>query len=89
MLIGEAVDYPTYLFANAAPAEPIARTMTRIAPTFRLAVLTTAFGALAMLLSSFRGLAQLGLFTMAGVADRGAGDAVRPARAGPAARVPA
>ncbi len=71
MLIGEAVDYPTYLFANAAPSEPIAWTMARIAPTFRLAVLTTAFGALAMLLSSFRGLAQLGLFTMAGVLTAG------------------
>ena len=71
MLIGEAVDYPTYLFANAAPGEPLAATMTRIAPTFRLAVLTTAFGSLAMLLSSFRGLAQLGLFTMAGVVAAG------------------
>lgn len=71
MLIGEAVDYPTYLFANAAPGEPLRETMARIAPTFRLAVLTTAMGALAMLLSSFRGLAQLGVFTMAGVVTAG------------------
>jgi predicted exporter len=71
LLIGEAVDYPTYLFANAAPGEPLGETMARIAPTFRLAVLTTAFGALAMLLSSFRGLAQLGLFTMTGVGAAG------------------
>jgi len=71
ILIGEAVDYPTYLYAHAARGEPLAQTARRIGPTLRLAVLTTSFGAIAMLLSSFRGLAQLGLLTMVGVAVAG------------------
>jgi predicted exporter len=71
MLIGEAVDYPTYLFANAAPGERLSQTMARIGRTFAIAVLTTVLGATAMLLSNFRGLAQLGLFTMVGVGTAG------------------
>jgi predicted exporter len=71
ILIGEAVDYPTYLYAHAVRGEPLAQTASRIGPTLRLAVLTTACGAIAMLLSSFRGLAQLGLLTMVGIAVAG------------------
>lgn len=71
ILIGEAVDYPTYLYAHAARGETLARTARRIGPTLGLAVLTTACGAIAMLLSSFRGLAQLGLLTMVGIAIAG------------------
>ncbi len=66
-LIGEAVDYPSYLFIHVARGEKVADTLQRIGPTLRLAVLTTVFGALAMLLSSFTGLSQLGLLAMAGV----------------------
>lgn len=71
ILIGETVDYPTYLYAHVARGETLADTLRRIGPTLRLAVLTTACGALAMLLSSFRGLAQLGLLTLVGVAVAG------------------
>lgn len=71
ILIGEAVDYPTYLYAQVARGEALAQTAARIGPTLRLAVLTTCCGAIAMLLSSFRGLAQLGLLTMVGVAVAG------------------
>ena len=71
ILIGEAVDYPTYLYAQAARGEPLESTLARIGPTLRLAVLTTACGAIAMLLSSFRGLAQLGLLTLVGVGASG------------------
>ena len=67
MLIGEAIDYPTYLFANNAAGESLETTRTRIGGTLGLAVATTACGALAMLLSGFRGLAQLGLLILAGV----------------------
>lgn len=70
-LIGEAVDYPSYVFTHARRGEPLARTLTRIWPTLRLAVLTTVFGALAMLLSSFTGLSQLGLLTVSGVVIAG------------------
>ena len=67
MLIGEAIDYPTYLFANNAPGESLEATRERIGGTLLLAVATTASGALAMLLSGFRGLAQLGLLILSGV----------------------
>ena len=67
MLIGEAIDYPTYLFANNAPHESLVDTQSRIGGTLLLAVATTACGALAMLLSGFRGLAQLGLLILSGV----------------------
>jgi predicted exporter len=66
-LIGEAVDYPSYAFLNAAPGETLRAALARIWPTLRLAVLTTVLGGLTMLLSSFAGLAQLGLFSMVGV----------------------
>jgi predicted exporter len=66
-LIGEAVDYPSYACLNAAPGESLRRALERIWPTLRLAVLTTVLGGLTMLLSSFAGLAQLGLLTMSGV----------------------
>jgi predicted exporter len=71
ILIGEAVDYPTYLYAHVARGESLARTAARIGPTLALAVLTTACSALAMLLSSFRGLAQLGTLLMVGIATSG------------------
>jgi predicted exporter len=61
------VDYPTYLFTHAAPSEPLRETLKRIGPTLRLAVLTTVFGGLSMLLSSFTGLSQLGVLTVTGV----------------------
>jgi predicted exporter len=71
ILFGEAVDYPTYLFAHAARGESLAHTAARIGPTLGLAILTTACGALAMLLSSFRGLAQLGTLLIVGIAVSG------------------
>jgi predicted exporter len=70
-LIGEAIDYPTYLFMQARRGEPLRDALARIGPTLRLAVLTTVFGALAMALSSFEGLAQLGVLTIAGVTAAG------------------
>jgi predicted exporter len=70
-LIGEAVDYPSYAYLQAARGERLADTLARISPTLRLAVLTTIFGASAMALSSFEGLAQLGVLTIVGVAVAG------------------
>jgi len=66
-LIGEAVDYPSYACLNARPGESLSDALARIWPTLRLAVLTTVLGGLTMLLSSFSGLAQLGVLTMTGV----------------------
>ena len=70
-LIGEAVDYPAYLFTHLAPGERPRETLSRIWPTLRLAVLTTVFGGLSMLLSSFTGLSQLGTLTVVGVLSAG------------------
>lgn len=93
-LIGEAADYSTYLLAQRARGEPLAATAARVWPTLRLAVLTTAFGATAMLLSSFVGLAQLGVLTCvgalaAGLATRYVLPALAPARWTDAPAVPA
>ncbi len=70
-LIGEAVDYPTYLFTQRAAGESLRDTLGRIWPTLRLAVLTTVFGSLTMLLSGFSGLSQLGMFSLVGVLAAG------------------
>lgn len=67
-LIGEAVDYAVYLFTQTAPDSPVESTLQRIWPTLRLGVLTSICGFSAMLLSSFEGFAQLGLFTISGLA---------------------
>lgn len=67
-LIGEAVDYAVYLFTQTAPDSLVEPTLRRIWPTLRLGVLTSIFGFSAMLLSSFEGFAQLGLFTITGLA---------------------
>jgi predicted exporter len=66
-LIGEAVDYAVYLFTQTAPDSPVEVTIRRIWPTLRLGVLTSICGFSAMLLSSFEGFAQLGLFTITGL----------------------
>jgi predicted exporter len=61
-LIGEAVDYSIYLF--------IQRTVLWqlwVWPTIRLGVLTSICGFAALLPSSFPGLAQLGLYSIAGL----------------------
>jgi predicted exporter len=66
-LIGEGVDYAIYLFAQIAPGSAPRDTLRRIWPTLRLGVLTSICGFSAMLLSGFTGLAQLGLFSIAGL----------------------
>ncbi|HEX4986518.1 MAG TPA: MMPL family transporter [Burkholderiales bacterium] len=66
-LIGESVDYAIYLFTNTAPGSRPQAALQRIWPTLRLGMLTSAFGFGAMLFSGFPGLAQLGLFSIAGL----------------------
>ncbi len=66
-LIGEAVDYAIYLFTQTAPGAALTATLPRIWPTLRLGMLTSICGFSAMLLSSFTGFAQLGLFTITGL----------------------
>lgn len=66
-LIGEAVDYPAYVFTQGIAGERLQQTLSRIWPTLKLAVLTTVFGALSLLFSSITGLAQLGVLAFVGV----------------------
>ena len=66
-LIGEAVDYPSYLLLNTAPGEAARDSARRLRVTLALAVLSTVASAIALTLSSFNGLAQLGVLTMVGV----------------------
>lgn len=66
-LIGEGVDYAIYLFTRITPGIPPHQTLDRVWPTLRLGVLTSICGFSAMLLSGFPGLAQLGLFSIAGL----------------------
>lgn len=66
-LIGESVDYAIYLFLQTDPERGTQGTLARIWPTLRLGMLTSICGFSAMLLSGFPGLAQLGLFSIAGL----------------------
>jgi len=67
-LIGEAVDYSIYLFVQSeqGEADP-GHWIKRFWPTIRLGVLTSMAGFAALLLSGFPGLAQLGLYAIAGL----------------------
>ncbi len=66
-LIGEGVDYAIYLFTQIEQNGTPQSTLQRIWPTLRLGVLTSVCGFSAMLFSGFTGLAQLGLFSIAGL----------------------
>jgi predicted exporter len=72
-LIGEAVDYSIYLFMQSDYAKNRDNDLNRkqwvkhVWPTVRLGVLTSVFGFVALLLSGFPGLAQLGLYSTAGL----------------------
>lgn len=70
-LIGEAVDYPNYAFLHTARGEPVSNALRRIGSALRLAILTTVFSSIAMSLSSFSGLAQLGVLSLVSVAVAG------------------
>ena len=72
-LIGEAVDYAIYYLIQArgrtgdAPAQGWRRWVQQSWPTVRLGVLTSICGFLALAFSGFPGLAQLGVFSIAGL----------------------
>lgn len=66
-LIGEGVDYAIYLFTQIEHHDTPQSTLRRIWPTLRLGVLTSICGFSAMLFSGFAGLAQLGMFSIAGL----------------------
>lgn len=71
-LIGEAVDYTIYYFVQSDGEDGEGRWMERFWPTIRLGVLTSVFGFASLLFSGFPGLAQLGLYSIAGLATAAA-----------------
>jgi predicted exporter len=67
-LIGEAVDYSIYLFVQSEQNKPDQQDwIRRFWPTIRLGVLTSIVGFSSLLFSDFPGLAQLGLYSIAGL----------------------
>lgn len=67
-LIGEAVDYSIYLFVQSEQNSADHQSwIKRFWPTIRLGVLTSIAGFASLLLSGFPGLAQLGLYAIAGL----------------------
>jgi len=68
VLIGEGVDYAIYFFGQRSAAEPARTSLARIWPTLRLGLAISAASFCAMLFSGFTGLAQLGLFSVVGLA---------------------
>jgi len=71
-LLGEAVDYPSFLLTQLRSGESVRAARTRVGPTLRMAILTTACGSVALLFADFPGLAQLGMLTMVGILTAGA-----------------
>ncbi len=66
-LLGEGVDYAIYLFSGGAAGPPSGPAASRLWRTLRLGVVTSVCGFGVLLLSDFPGLAQLGLFSIAGL----------------------
>ena len=72
-LIGEAVDYSVYLFVQSPQrtADDATRWTRTLWPTVRLGMLTSVIGFASLLPSAFPGLAQLGLYSIAGLLAAG------------------
>lgn len=66
-LIGEAVDYAIYYFLQSGGGQAEQRWRRHGWPTVRLGLLTSVCGFGALALSGFPGLAQLGVFSLAGL----------------------
>jgi predicted exporter len=66
-LVGVAIDYPIHALTPGGKNENLKGHLERIWPTLRLGVLSTCLGYLAILVTSFAGLTQLGLFAITGL----------------------
>jgi predicted exporter len=66
-LIGEAIDYSIYWFIQSRPGNGGDGWRQGVWPTIRLGMLTSVCGFAALLPSAFQGVAQLGLFSIAGL----------------------
>ena len=91
-LIGEAVDYAIYYLIQARGAPAGAgwqRWRASSWPTVRLGLLTSLCGFAALVFSGFPGLAQLGVFSIAGLVAAAFDDALRASRCWPRTARPA
>ena len=66
-LLGVTIDYPIHLFSHLKKEESALQGLMRIWPTLKMGVITTCIGYLVMATTDFRGLSQLGVFTIAGL----------------------
>ena len=66
-MLGVTVDYPVLFIGHRKVGEPAAGTLRRIGRAFALAVACAALGLTGMIFAGFPGIAQLGLFAVAGV----------------------
>jgi predicted exporter len=66
-LVGEAVDYSIYLFIQSEKGGDPQEWVRQFWPTIRLGAMTSIAGFAALLFSGFPGLAQLGLYSIAGL----------------------
>ncbi len=67
-IMGVVEDYMMLLFSHLNADEPGDRTVLRVWPSIRLCALTAALGFGAMLFTQFPGMAQIGLFSVTGIA---------------------
>lgn len=68
MLIGVAMDYPTYVLLHVRPGEGAVRAARRVARALGLAVAAMVIGFSTMIFSRLAGLVQLGVFASVGLA---------------------
>ncbi len=66
-LLGVTIDYPIHLFSHLKKSESASQSLMRIWGTLRMGVVTTCTGYLVMAATDFRGLSQLGVFTIGGL----------------------
>lgn len=67
-IIGVTLDYPIHFFTHLESSRTVYETLGKIWPTIFLGATTTIIGFFAMMTTRFSGLAQLGLFSVAGIA---------------------
>lgn len=66
-LLGVAMDYPVHLMLHLERDTTAGTTLDHVWPTLRLSILTTCLAYLALVMTGFTGLTQLGTFTVCGL----------------------
>lgn len=70
-LLGVSMDYPVHVLSHRRAQERLESTVRRIWPVLRIGVVTTILGFSAMIWTDFPGIAQLGVFSVIGLACAG------------------